>query len=67
MLMNEYRLSNLSAYVRFQALLVVNMKMAVFCVVVPCILLEIFWCFMGAYCRHYQGDRKHLCNVGQFL
>jgi hypothetical protein len=47
----------------------VNMKMAVFWVVAPCSLVEVYRRFRGACCVSHQGDRpddgdsKHLWNV----
>jgi hypothetical protein len=32
------------------------MKMAIFWVVVLCSLVEVYWCFIGACCLHYQDD-----------
>jgi hypothetical protein len=37
-----------------------SMKMAVFCVVAPCSLVEINGCFRGAYCLHHQGDASEM-------
>jgi hypothetical protein len=39
------------------------MKMAVFWVVAPCILVEVYRRFGGACCLHYQGD-DHPDDVG---
>jgi hypothetical protein len=33
-----------------------EMKMAVFCVVAPCILVEVYQRFRGTCCLHHQGD-----------
>jgi hypothetical protein len=33
------------------------MKMAVFCVVAPCSLVEVYQRFRGPCCLHHQGDR----------
>jgi hypothetical protein len=42
--------------VRFQAVTVASMKMAVFWVVAPCNLVEVHRRFRGAWCLHHQGD-----------
>jgi hypothetical protein len=47
-----------------------SMKMAVFWVVALCSLVEVYQCFRGVCCLHYQGDNgggKHLLNFGKFL
>jgi hypothetical protein len=36
------------------------MKMAVFWVVAPCSLVEVYRRFRGPCCLHYQGDRENL-------
>jgi hypothetical protein len=33
-------------------------KMAVFWVVAPCSLVEVYQRFRGPYCLHHQGDRR---------
>jgi hypothetical protein len=43
-------------YGTFQVLAVASMKMAVFWVVVPCSLVEVYWHFRGACCLHYQDN-----------
>jgi hypothetical protein len=43
-----------------------GMKMTVFWDVALCSLVEINWCFKGAYCPH-DGGSKNLWNVSQFL
>jgi hypothetical protein len=49
------------------------MKMAVFWVVAPCILVEVYRLFRGTCCLHHQGDdfdnggSKRLWNVGKRL
>jgi hypothetical protein len=62
--------------VRFEVLMVASMKMAVFWVVAPCSLVEVYQLFTGACCLHHQGESthcpdnrvsKHLWNVGQLL
>jgi hypothetical protein len=40
---------------RFEVLTVVSMKMAVFWVVAPCGLVEVYQHFRGACCLHHQG------------
>jgi hypothetical protein len=51
---------------RFQVLTAASMKMAVFWVAAPCILVEVYRRFRGACCLHHQGDSDHLyeyvCN-----
>jgi hypothetical protein len=46
--------------VGFEVLTVVSMKMAVFWVIVPCSLVEVYQCFRGPCCLHYQS---HLLNI----
>jgi hypothetical protein len=36
------------------------MKMTVLWDVAPCSLVEVYWCFKGAYCLHHQGDQSSL-------
>jgi hypothetical protein len=48
--------------VRFQVLTAASMKMAVFWVVAPCSLVEVYWRFRGACCLH-----QHLWNVGKLI
>jgi hypothetical protein len=52
----------------------IQVKMAVFWVVSPCSLVEVYRRFIGAYCLHHQDDdypydggRNHLWNVRKFL
>jgi hypothetical protein len=54
--------------VRFQVLTAVTMKMAVFWVVAPCSLVEVYIALRGACRLHRRGDyndvgSKHLCYV----
>jgi hypothetical protein len=42
---------------RFQVLTAGSMKMAVFCDVAPCSLVEVYRCLRGACC-HHQGDHR---------
>jgi hypothetical protein len=42
--------------VGFEVLTVVSMKMAVFWVVAPCSLVEVYQRFRGICCLHHQGD-----------
>jgi hypothetical protein len=52
---------------------VVSTKMAVFWVVAPCSLVEVYQRFRGPCCLHHQDDRpndggsKYLRNVGKLL
>jgi hypothetical protein len=41
---------------RFHVLTAVSMKMAVFWVVAPCSLVEVYRRFRGSCCLHHQGD-----------
>jgi hypothetical protein len=36
--------------------------MTVFWDVVPCSLVEVYQCFRGVYCIHYQGDDSSQCT-----
>jgi hypothetical protein len=45
----------------FEGLTAVNMKMAVFWVVVPCRLVWVYRHFRGLYCLHPQGDQSTRC------
>jgi hypothetical protein len=43
---------------------------AAFWAIVPCSLVEVYLCFIGACCLHHQGDEwgsKHLWNIGKLL
>jgi hypothetical protein len=59
--------------VGFEVLTAVNMKSAVFWVVAPCSLVEVYQRFRGPCCLHHQGDEykddvggsKLMWNVGQ--
>jgi hypothetical protein len=42
--------------VGFEVLTVTSTKMAVFCVVSPCNMVDVYRRFRGAYCLHHQGD-----------
>jgi hypothetical protein len=57
------------AFVAFQVLTAVCTKMAVFWVVTPCSLVEVYQRFRGPCCLHHQGDggSKGLWNVGELL
>jgi hypothetical protein len=63
--------TNLSIYlVGFQVLMAASMNMAVFWVVAPCSLVDVYRRFRGASCLHHQGDdgsSKYLWNVGKLL
>jgi hypothetical protein len=52
--------THLNVMLRFQDLTAISMKVTVFWDVVPCSLVESDRCFKGAYCLHYQDDRKLL-------
>jgi hypothetical protein len=41
----------------FEVLTVVSMKMAVFWVVAPCSLIEVYQRFRGPCCLHHQGEK----------
>jgi hypothetical protein len=43
--------------VGFEVLTAVSMKMAIFWVVAPCSLVEVYKLFRGPCCLHHQGDR----------
>jgi hypothetical protein len=45
-----------TAIVGFEVLTAVSMKFAVFWVVAPCSLVEVYQCFRGPCCLHHQGD-----------
>jgi hypothetical protein len=47
-------------HVGFEVLTAASMKMAVFCVVAPCNLVEIYRRLKGNCCPHHQGDDKSL-------
>jgi hypothetical protein len=56
--------------VHVETLLLCRLKMAVFWVVPPCILVEVHQLARGACCLHHQGDgggSKDLCNVGNMF
>jgi hypothetical protein len=38
----------------------IHIKMAVFWVVAPCRLLQVYQLFRGLYCLHHQGDRPEV-------
>jgi hypothetical protein len=42
--------------VGIEVLMAAGMKMAVFWVVAPCNLVEVYQCFRGTCCLHHQGD-----------
>jgi hypothetical protein len=48
--------------VRFQVFTAASMKMAVFWIVVPCSLVEVYQCFRGACYFHHHGN--HLVDGG---
>jgi hypothetical protein len=49
-------------WVRFQVLTVASVKVAIFWIVAPFSLVEVYLLFKGACCLHHQGD-KHLSNA----
>jgi hypothetical protein len=61
--------------VGFEILTVARMDMAMFWVEVPCGLVEVYCCFKGISCLHYQGSvdgcgvggSKYLQNIGKLL
>jgi hypothetical protein len=46
--------------VGFEVVTAVSMKIAVFWVVAPCCLVEVYQRFSGPCCRHHQGDDSPL-------
>jgi hypothetical protein len=50
------RISNMQQCVGFEVLTAVSTKMAVFWVVAPCSLVEVYQRFRGPCCLHHQGD-----------
>jgi hypothetical protein len=55
--------------VGFEVLTAVSSKMAVYCVVAPCSLVEIYQRFGGPYCLHHQDDEGSIishCYVTSF-
>jgi hypothetical protein len=42
--------------VKFRVFTAASMKMAVFCVVAPCCLVEVYRRFTGACCLHHEGN-----------
>jgi hypothetical protein len=62
------RRMNTCSHVGFEVLTAVSTKMAVFWVVAPCSLVEVYKRFRGPCCLHHQGDRgKGLWNVDKLL
>jgi hypothetical protein len=51
--------------VKFRVFTAASMKMAVFWVVAPCSLVEVYWRFRGSCCLHHQGT--HRSDVGKIL
>jgi hypothetical protein len=55
----------------FQVLTAVSTKMAVFRVLAPCSLVDVYHCFRGSCCLHHHrpddGGSKDLWNVGKLL
>jgi hypothetical protein len=52
----ETLIINKLKYVGFEVLTAVSTKMAVFWVVAPCSLVEVYQCFRGPCCLRHQGD-----------
>jgi hypothetical protein len=52
----EVSCKDLFQFVRFEVNIAVSMKMAVFWVVVPRSLADVYQCFRGACCRHHEDD-----------
>jgi hypothetical protein len=52
----QKRFSLHEKYTTFEVLTAASVKMAVFWVVAPCSLVEVYRRFRGACCLHYQGD-----------
>jgi hypothetical protein len=52
------RIQQLLHCVGFEVLTVVSTKIAVFWVVAPCSLVEVYQRFSGPCCLHYQGDGR---------
>jgi hypothetical protein len=50
--------------VGFEVLTAVSTKMAVFCVVATCSLVEVYQRFGGPFCLHHQGDDTHRPDDG---
>jgi hypothetical protein len=53
---NVYTGGSVIILVGFEVLTAVSTKMAVFWVVVPCSLVEVYQRFRGPCCLHHQGD-----------
>jgi hypothetical protein len=49
-------LQNGGILVGFEVLMATSMKLAVFWVVVPCNLVEVYRRFSGSFCLHQRGD-----------
>jgi hypothetical protein len=49
---------NAISIVGFEVLTAVSTKMAVFWVVEPCSLVEVYERFRGPWCLHHQGDHR---------
>jgi hypothetical protein len=60
-----------NSHMIFEVLTVASMKMTVFWILEPCSLVDIYQCFRGACCHHYQGlddtGSRHLRNVSELL
>jgi hypothetical protein len=72
-LIHCFSLGNLSTWEGFEVLMKVSTKMAVFWVVAPCSLGEVYQRFRGPCCLHNQGDESDdggstdLWNAGKLL
>jgi hypothetical protein len=53
-------------FVGFEFLTAVSTKMAVFWVVAPCSLVEVYQRFRGACCLHHQGDQGTLKTTRRY-
>jgi hypothetical protein len=53
----QYGTSKTVSQLRFQVLMAASMKMAVFRVVAPCSLVEVYLGFRGTCYIHHQGDK----------
>jgi hypothetical protein len=55
----DITLRGMRKHLGFEVLTAVSTKMAVFWVVAPCSLVEVYQRFRGPCCLHYQGDETH--------
>jgi hypothetical protein len=54
--------TSFSCYVRFEVLVAVNIKVAVFCDVTPSSLVGGYQRFVGTFCLHHEGGRVSLAR-----